>query len=406
VLIYEEIDLRHRALIFSEVDSLPAGEDNPAASAVRNLLQDHHLHYAVTVRDPETGRFTVAEINRPGPTVLITTAVRELGGQLGSRLFILPVPEDVAQVRSALETQAELELHGAQEPDPALVALQAYLQRLAPWNVVVPFVHELSKAIGRSANATRIQRDFQRLLSLIKAVAILRHHHRVRRADGRLVATVDDYAVVYRLVGPMYEATLTGVTDQIRAVVDAVRELRDQGVKRVTYSAVAKVVGLHREQVKRLAKRAIDHDWLVNRAGPHQPADLDVGEPLPTSVGLPTPEELAEALSQPSQPVTACHVVTAQPTGIYTHPTHNGDEGVGLPDEAVPEWGVWSLIDPPTNRDIRGKPMPTRPCPACLGVAFWQSIWGDWKCNRCHPPASPGAVAYTHLIRNEGGSVR
>ena len=39
VLIYDETDLRHRALVFSEADSLPASEDNPAASAVRNMLR-------------------------------------------------------------------------------------------------------------------------------------------------------------------------------------------------------------------------------------------------------------------------------------------------------------------------------------------------------------------------------
>jgi len=42
VLIYDNAPLEHRALVFGEADSLPAGEDNPAASAVRNLLQDHH----------------------------------------------------------------------------------------------------------------------------------------------------------------------------------------------------------------------------------------------------------------------------------------------------------------------------------------------------------------------------
>ncbi|MGO9179830.1 MAG: hypothetical protein ACLQHS_11300 [Candidatus Limnocylindrales bacterium] len=36
VLIYGEFDLRHKALFVGEADSLPAGEDNPAASAVRN----------------------------------------------------------------------------------------------------------------------------------------------------------------------------------------------------------------------------------------------------------------------------------------------------------------------------------------------------------------------------------
>src|SRR5215469_3576885 len=52
VVIYEEGDsLRHRVLVFKEIDSIPRGEDSPAASALRNLLQDQYLHYRVTLRD-------------------------------------------------------------------------------------------------------------------------------------------------------------------------------------------------------------------------------------------------------------------------------------------------------------------------------------------------------------------
>ena len=69
VLIYDDRPLEHRVVVFAEADSLPAGEGNPAASAIRNLTQDGHLHYDVTVRDPETGQFTVQRIRRPGPTV-------------------------------------------------------------------------------------------------------------------------------------------------------------------------------------------------------------------------------------------------------------------------------------------------------------------------------------------------
>jgi hypothetical protein len=222
VLIYDDADLRHRVVVFGEVDSLPAGEDNPAASAVRNLLQDHRLHYKVAVRDPESGAFTVKAIAKPGPSVLVTTAVRGLGGQLGTRVFTLPVPEDADQIRQALKAQAVLELHGGAEPDQALVAFQAYLQRLAPIDVVVPFVPVLAEAVGRSANATRILRDFARLLALVKAVALLRQAHRERNAAGRIVATVADYAAVFDLVGAMYSAGLSGASEPVRAVVAAV----------------------------------------------------------------------------------------------------------------------------------------------------------------------------------------
>src|SRR5438552_13497270 len=99
VIIYDGADLQHRALVFAEADSIASGEESPAASAIRNLLQDHHLHYQVTIRNAETGEFTVKEVSKPGRTVLVTTAVKRLGTQLDSRLFSLDVPDDYKQIQ-------------------------------------------------------------------------------------------------------------------------------------------------------------------------------------------------------------------------------------------------------------------------------------------------------------------
>lgn len=165
VLIYTKAEFKHRVMIFSEADSLPAGEDNPAASAVRNLLQDHQLNYQVV--ETKGNRQTVRSIRKQGPTVLITTATRSLGHQLMSRLFVLEVPDDQNQIRAALDSQAGLELHGGKEPEEALIAFQELLQHEAPFNVLVPFADKLSVAIGRRPQAARILRDYARLLSLI-----------------------------------------------------------------------------------------------------------------------------------------------------------------------------------------------------------------------------------------------
>jgi len=49
---------------------------------------------------------------------------------MGTRVFTLEIPEDIQRVRQALAMQAEIELHGTPPPDAALVAYQAYLQRI------------------------------------------------------------------------------------------------------------------------------------------------------------------------------------------------------------------------------------------------------------------------------------
>jgi hypothetical protein len=137
-------------------------------SAIRNLLQDHFLHYDVTVKDPNTGIFVVKKVRKEGPTVLVTTSTRRLGYQLDTRVFSLNVDDSKEKISAALEAQAEVELNGAAPPDEALIAFQGFLQAKAPWDVSIPFVKPLASLIAQRATAPRIMRDFARLLSLVK----------------------------------------------------------------------------------------------------------------------------------------------------------------------------------------------------------------------------------------------
>ncbi len=355
-LIYDDADLRHRVLVFSEADSLPAGEDNPAASAMRNLLVDHHLHYSVTVRDPETGNFTVREIEKSGPTVLITTATRRLGPQLESRLFAVDIPDDQAQIRQALATQAKLEMAGVTEPDPAVIAYQELLQAHAPWDVVVPFVSSLSEALGQAPAAARILRDFGKLLALIKAAAVLRHTKRHRDDRGRLVATVDDYRAVHALLADVYTASTTGAGNRIRQVVTVVAALRAEGVSPVTKHAIAQRMNASAMTAWRHAGLALKGGWLVDKAegkGNRRPADLDVGDPLPAADGLPAPDSLAVAL-----PVYPDNVITAPETGLdgvseRYHPADNITDNGQNPVRAASQGSVISYRGKPEEAEGR-----------------------------------------------------
>ena len=293
VVIYENADLRHRALFFGEADSLPAGEDNPAASAIRNLLQDNELHYKVSIRDPRKGGYRVRHIKKRGPTVLITTSTRRLGEQLESRLFCVDMREDHRQVRKALRMQARLESKPAPKRSKPLVAYQAYLQALAPWVVCVPYADKLAEVIGRSPAESRVVRDFSRLLALIKAAAVLRHRHRRKNAKGQLVATRSDYKLVYKLVREVYKASASGAGDRVRAVVDTVTTLqRAAGKKPITETMVANHLKTSKMAVSRHVQRALAGGWLVNDDPRPRRYDLRIGEPLPDERGLPRPETL------------------------------------------------------------------------------------------------------------------
>ena len=308
VLIYDDSDLRHKAVIFSEADSIPAGEDNPAASAIRNLLQDHHLHYVVTVRDPATGEYTVCEKDKPGPTVLLTTAVKSLGSQVMTRLFTLEISDNESQIKAALEAQAKLEVEGLKTPDSSLQAFQLYLQLKAPIKVFIPFAKELGEAMKKMAAAPRILRDFARLMSLIKSIALIRQRHRQIYSRGQIIASIEDYQTMRELVNEMYIDSSSGITTEIRQLVEGVIKLntdRKAGDK-ITASKVKDYLGISKVAVSRRASKAIKQEWIINqetRKG--YPADYIPGEPMPKTEGLPTLEDMgySNVSAVPSPPI-------------------------------------------------------------------------------------------------------
>ncbi|MFC1928645.1 hypothetical protein ACFLXK_03450 [Chloroflexota bacterium] len=367
VLIYDEASLEHKALVFGEADSLPAGEDNPAASAIRNLLQDHHLHYEVTIRDRETGDYQTKRVHKPGPTVLITTSTRPLGDQLMTRFFTLELGDSREQISAALETQAGLETKGIPCPDAGLVDFQAYLQLKAPVKVTVPYATELGAGMAKMASAPRILRDFARLMSLIKAVTLIRHHHRQLDSEGRIVAELADYETVRGLVNDMYVDSSTGATSDIRKLVEAVIILdkkRTDG-ERFTNTTLAKHLNIGTMQASRRARRALKLGWLVNREQrKYHPADYAPGEPMPEVEGLPVLEGLNTANPVNNEPVSdssfkngTVNMLTPFTDGDIPHP----------PSDDLPDY-------------------PAADCPVC-GKDAW-GVTPDVKryyCTHCHP---------------------
>ena len=78
----------------------------------------------------------------------------------------------------------------------------------------------------RAPVAVRLRRDFGSLLALIRAHAVLHQASRARDNKGRIVATLDDYAVVRDLVADaIAEGVGATVSETVRETVAAVAAL-------------------------------------------------------------------------------------------------------------------------------------------------------------------------------------
>lgn len=295
-LVYTERDLRRSIVIFSEADSIP--NTGAAASVVRTLAEENRLVYEVTEKDG-LGGLTTRRIVKPGPICLITTSTKPLAHQLATRMLEVPVRDDEAQTREILLMMAAIaggEAAPWRDAEP-FIALQRWLATQADVTVHIPFLRPLAYTLR--AKEARTRRDFNQLISAITAVALLHRAQRPLDAEGRLVATLEDYGYVRDLlVGIFAQVAADGVSPGVRRVVEAVAGSQAEHLSGVPLVSVQRALDVGKTTAYDWVERAVREGYLkdgrVTRTGAMQ---LHLGEPLPDEYeGLPTVEQLRAAV--------------------------------------------------------------------------------------------------------------
>lgn len=284
-LVYSEEPLQHRFMVVYEAAGM---EGDLASYLFRSLLSEHCVRYE-TVEKTSEG-MVPRLIHRPGPTGLATTTTKlHLHPENETRLLSIPVNDSATQTAQILECLA-LESKAGGPPDEWR-ALQTWIASGAV-DVVIPYALELAKAVPTVA--VRLRRDFGAVLALIKAHALLHQCGRHRDHQGRIIATIEDYArvreIVADLVGDGVEAT---VQPSMRENVRAVETL--QGEDGCAVVAVGKLLGLDKSAASRRCRAAIDRGYIKNmeeRRG--RPTQLKTADPLPDDLEiLPSPDKLS-----------------------------------------------------------------------------------------------------------------
>lgn len=302
-LVYDERPIDHRVIVLYEASGLGQdrpGESNTLAYMLRSLLSEGCVKYVTVEKGAEGLQPRVIE--RPGPTGLITTTTwASLHPENETRMLSVIVRDDPEQTRGIFESLAD-RANGRQATDPDLgpwQALQTWLELAGTRAVTIPYAHELAERA--SPRAVRLRRDFGKVLSLIQAHALLHQMTRKRDAQGRVVATLEDYQAVHDLVSEsISEGVEASVAPTIRETVEAVADLYRRHDRPVMVVELAQELGLDKSAALRRARVAIEYGYLMNledRRG--KPAKLTVGEPMPgEDPVLPSPEELAIAVAR------------------------------------------------------------------------------------------------------------
>jgi hypothetical protein len=287
-VIYGRESLAHRMFVLYEGAGLSSDFTD---YLLRSLLSEGHIRYEVTER-AQGGGFETRLVEREGPTgLIITTTAIALHPENETRMLSLPITDTPEQTRAVMRAIAR-----RQSVDVDLSewhALDTWLA-LDPKQVIVPFAELLADLI--EPITVRLRRDFQQLLNLICAHALLHQATREIDSSGQVVATIEDYEVVRELVHELFSDEVEATVPRIvRETVEAIPD----SLNAVSGRELAELLGVHPGTVSRRVEQAIALGYIVNdewRAG--HPARYRRGNPLPDELELlPTIETLQRRIA-------------------------------------------------------------------------------------------------------------
>src|SRR5215211_5018238 len=287
-LAYSEEPIKHRFLVIYEAAGMSG---DFATYLMRSLLSEGRVRYETVEKTSEGMKPRLIE--REGPTgLIVTTTAVKLHPENETRMLSLTVTDTQEQTRAVMAALAE----EAGEATPDLATWHAFQvwHMSAEHRVWIPYARKLADLIPPVA--VRLRRDFGALLNLVRAHALLHQASREWDAEGRIVATIEDYAAVRELVVDLVgEGVETTVPKTVRETVEAVKILREQSKgEPVTVAELARKLKLDRSTVSRRARSAKDRGYLRDlEDNPRKPSRLVLGDALPDDVQiLPSPEDV------------------------------------------------------------------------------------------------------------------
>jgi len=353
-LAYGDEPLSHRMLIIYEAAGM-AGEYQ--SYLLRSLLSEGRIRYETVEKTSDGMRPRLIE--REGPTgVILTTTAVKLHPENETRLLSIPVADTRDQTRLVLLALA------ADTGEPVDLspwrALQTWLDH-AERRVTIPYAATLAGLVPPVA--VRLRRDFGAVLNLIRAHAVLQQASRDHDEDGRIVATIEDYAVVRDLVADLVsEGVEATVSETIRQTVAAVATLTTGDGTSASITQIAKHLQLDKGAASRRVASAREAGYLVNLEDKRgKPARLVIGAELPDDLDiLPQPDRLADALRGEGVSIPRNNTSTVQHSKDSASTSHNGvDEPSSVATTPVQQ----------STPTATGFPHPDRENEECCSVA-------------------------------------
>lgn len=277
--------LRHRLVVVDEWEG-----QADADHAIRVLQTRGELTLTTTIKG-KAESLTVW-----GPVAVMSGTVRvDLDTQNTSRCLELPLDDSPDQTRRVQQAQARA-WAGDGQHDVDVTLWQDAQRLLDALPVVIPYAQKLRFP----ARTTADRRASAKLMGLVGAHALLLQHQRDRDGLGRVVATIEDYATVHRLILPL---TVQGLDDLSPRAARVYRRLLDRTAGPVTRRQVATDVGVSYNGAKRGLDELLAQEVVaVVEPGPPTTYRLIDRSIIGSGVDLLDPADLARVASRVAKP--------------------------------------------------------------------------------------------------------
>ena len=257
-LINSKPDLEHKMLIIEEAQ----GKTGQFLEyTIRILLSEGHFEYT-TPKD---------RIKLKGPTGLITTTTTaKFNPENESRYLSVEADESPEQtLRITKATAARENKKSKNEIDEKKTRKKwKSVQRViakSDHSVIVPYASSLQEFLPK--NNMRIRRDFNKILSLIKAHALLHQFNREKDSEGSIIANIKDYSIVKKIVmKPLSLSLDLKEKDTIIETYKAVKTLTTgSSNKGVSLKQLSNEMAVDKSSVSRYVKEMMQKGYIRNK---------------------------------------------------------------------------------------------------------------------------------------------
>jgi DNA primase len=278
-----QANLKGAVLYIQEV----AGSED-AEYTIRVMQSDGRLEYEATEKMPD-GSMKNVVYQTEGPTVVVQTTTKgHLHPENETRVFPIYIDESEEQTSRIVGSILKEAAGGALDEktrQQILLRWRDAIRVLEPADVVLPY----AERIEIPNSPLRIRRDARRLIDVVRVIAWLHQHQRERDAEGRILATEEDFTEALALVSESLRRAWQTLTPAEERVLETIKRLPENKRTRDGFKRRdLKVREVSDRRIKEVLKSLTDTGYLDcdGRQGPQGYTYTLVREAEEISLGI------------------------------------------------------------------------------------------------------------------------